>query len=423
MEKLSFENRDGVQLSARLELPDNNPPVAYAIFAHCFTCSKNLSAIRSVAAALGRYNIAVLSFDFTGLGESSGDFADTSFSSNVSDLLDAAAYLQANHTAPQILVGHSLGGAAVLKAALQLPSVQAVATIGAPADVDHIEHHFAAAVPEIESEGVAHVQIVGRPFTIKRAFLDDIRAQSIENCVPQLKAALLVLHSPIDNTVGIQNAERIFTAAKHPRSFVSLDKADHLLGRKADADFAGEVIGAWSRRYLQTAPDTTQTGAAVDGTAASAPDAAAQAPQHQVELATGLVPYTTEIHSGRHRLLADEPTRLGGQDMGPNPYDYLLSALGACTSMTIKMYADRKKWPLESVHVALDHAKIHASDCADCDTPPENKNAKIDEIQRIIELRGPLSDEQRERLMEIADRCPVHRTLHGEIKVRTSEKR
>lgn len=421
MEKLSFENRDGVQLSARLELPGDNRPVAYAIFAHCFTCSKNLSAIRSVAAAMGRYNIAVLSFDFTGLGESSGDFADTSFSSNVSDLLDAAAYLEGHYAAPQILVGHSLGGAAVLKAALQLPSVQAVATIGAPADVDHIEHHFSASVPEIESEGVANVQIVGRPFTIKRAFLDDIRAQSIEDCVPQLKAALLVLHSPIDSTASIENATRIFMAAKHPRSFVSLDQADHLLGRKADADFAGEVIGAWSRRYLQDTPDTTQSGATADGVAATAETD--QPPAHQVELSTGLVPYTTEIHSGRHRMLADEPTRLGGQDMGPNPYDYLLSALGACTSMTIKMYADRKQWPLESVHVALDHAKIHAADCADCETPPESKTVKIDEIQRIITLSGPLSDEQRARLMEIADRCPVHRTLHSEIKVRTSENR
>lgn len=402
MKKLNFTNRDGISLSARLEEPGNEPVSAWAIFAHCFTCNKNLGAIRAISRALGGYGIGVMSFDFTGLGESEGDFADTNFSSNASDLIDAAEWLAQNRAAPALLVGHSLGGAAVLKAAGQLDSVKAIATIGAPADADHIEQHFHAKLPEIADAGEAEVQIEGRPFKIKQQLIQDIRAQSVEDCVREMRKALLVLHSPIDNTVGIENATRIFVAARHPKSFIGLDGASHLLNNKADASFAGDMIGSWARRYLKIE--------------AMKPIENEPSP-NQVNLRTGTVPYTTWIQSGPHRMLADEPTSLGGQGEGPNPYDYLLAGLGSCTSMTIKMYADRKKWPLEGVHVALDHQKIHADDCADCET----RVGKIDEIERVIRLEGDLSDEQRQKLMEIADKCPVHRTLHSEIKVRTEE--
>ncbi|MEQ9363025.1 MAG: bifunctional alpha/beta hydrolase/OsmC family protein, partial [Leptospirales bacterium] len=386
--------------------PDHEPVAAWAIFAHCFTCTKNLSAIRAISQALGRYRIGVLSFDFTGLGESEGDFADTNFSSNVSDLIDAAEWLAENHSAPGLLVGHSLGGAAVLKAAAQLDSIRAVATIGAPADVEHIQQHFQDELPEIQKEGSAEVKIEGRPFLIKQQFVDDIRSQSVEECVRGLRKALLVLHSPVDNTVGIDNATRIFVAARHPKSFIGLDGASHLLNKKTDANFAGDMIGGWARRYLEIeAEDSGVTQGSGDSFGG----------EHQVTVRTGKESFSTQIQAGKHRLIADEPASVGGKDQGPTPYDYLISALGACTSMTIQMYADRKKWPLEGVQVALDHGKIHAEDCADCET----KVGKIDEIKREIRLEGDLSAEQREKLIEIADKCPVHRTLHSEIKVRT----
>jgi uncharacterized OsmC-like protein/pimeloyl-ACP methyl ester carboxylesterase len=406
MKKLTFANRDGISLSARLEEPDEGPVAAWAIFAHCFTCSKNLSAIRAISAALGRHRIGVLSFDFTGLGESDGDFADTNFSSNISDLLDAAEWLAENHGAPGLLVGHSLGGAAVLKAAGRIDSVKAVATIGAPADADHIQQHFQKDIPKIEKEGEAQVQIEGRPFRIKQQFIEDIRSQSVEDGVRELRKALLVLHSPIDNTVGIDNATRIFVAARHPKSFIGLDGASHLLGDKKDANFAGDMIGGWAGRYLN-----------LDAPAAATPQTAGEERStNQVNLRTGKGEgYTTEMHAGKHRLIADEPASVGGHDRGPTPYDYLLAALGSCTSMTIKMYADRKQWPLDGVQVALDHDKVHAKDCEDCET----RVGKLDEVRREIKLEGDLSEEQRQKLKEIADKCPVHRTLHSEIKVRT----
>ncbi len=401
IEKLTFENSSGQKLSARLELPETGDPVAYALFAHCFTCNKNLTAIRNISQGLGEYRIGVLSFDFTGLGESEGEFADTNFSSNVADLVEAAEYLAKNYAPPQILIGHSLGGAAVLRAAEHVPSARAVVTIGAPASPEHIEKHFQNSLEDIEERGVAEVKIEGRPFKIKKQLLEDIREQTLEECVHKLKKALLVLHSPIDNVVGINNATKIFVAAKHPKSFIGLDGADHLMGKKQDSLFAGQMIGAWSQRYL-------------DGIDEDAPDFRTG---HQVGVSTGEVPYTSDVRLGRHRLIADEPTSVGGQDQGPNPYDLLLAALGTCTSMTIKMYADRKKWPVKNIRVHLDHAKVHAEDCENCET----KQGKIDVIDREVELIGDLDDAQRAKLMEIADKCPVHRTLHSEIKVRTSE--
>ncbi len=393
-EKLTFENRDGVRLSARLDLPADGPPLAYALFAHCFTCSKNLKAVGHINQALTRRGIAVLRFDFTGLGESEGDFADTNFSSNIEDLIDAAGFLEETREAPRILIGHSLGGAAVLQAAAALASVRAVATIGAPYDPAHVTHLFEDAADEIVASGEARVSLAGRSFTIKKQFLDDLEAQRVDRNLRDLGRALLIFHSPVDRIVGVDNAALIFQAARHPKSFVSLDQADHLLTNEADSRYIGEVLAAWAGKYIGAAP------------------AAASDDGHEsvVVARVGESGYMTDIIAQGHSLVADEPTSHGGTDRGPSPYGLLSAALGACTSMTLRMYADRKQWPLEGVVTRLKHAKVHAEDCAEC----ESKTGKIDRIERRIELLGDLDDDQKKRLMEIADRCPVHRRrLHA----------
>ena len=397
--KVTFKNRDGVELSGRLELPASATTQAYALFAHCFTCTKNLKSVHDISAALGQNGIAVFAFDFTGLGESEGDFADTNFSSSVNDLIDAAKFLQSEYQAPAILIGHSLGGTAAIRAALEIPSVLAVATIGAPFCPAHVKNLFADDIDSIRADGETQVHIGGRSFRIRRQFLDDINGQSVESALRNLKRALLVFHSPLDNVVGIENATDIFQAAKHPRSFISLDHADHMLSRTEDSTFAGQLLAAWARRYIRLDELEQQNEFRTE---------------HQVAVRTG-ESYTTDVLSGNHRLVADEPASVGGNDFGPSPYGYLQAALGSCTAITIRMYANRKEWPLKEVRVHLNHNKVHAKDCADCDTP----GGKIDELERHIELIGDLSDEQRSRLLEIADKCPVHKTLHSEIKVRT----
>jgi putative redox protein len=395
-EKVEFTGALGVRLAARLDRPPA-PPVAYALFAHCFTCSKDTRAATYVAAALAERGIACLRFDFTGLGGSDGEFANTSFSSNVADLVAAADYLRAHHRAPAILVGHSLGGAAVLAAAARVPEAVGVATIGAPAEPAHVLRH----IPDqdrIAREGAAEVVLAGRPFRIGKGFLDDVAGQRLAGAIGSLRKALLVMHSPRDDTVDIENATRIFVAAKHPKSFVSLDPGDHLLSRREDAAYAGQVIAAWAARYLP------------QGAAAPAPVAG-----KVVVRETREGKFTQLIAAGPHVLRADEPADAGGLDSGPSPYDLLLAGLGACTSMTVRMYADLKKLPLERVTVELRHDKIHAQDCAECET----REGKVDRIERVVRLEGTLDEAARAKLLEIANKCPVHRTLHSEVTVPT----
>ena len=398
IKRLTFTNRYDHQLAAQLDLPVDGKPMAYAIFAHCFTCTKNLKAVGNINRALNRAGIAVLRFDFTGLGESEGDFADTNFTTNVSDLVDAADFLAAGYQAPEILIGHSLGGAAVLQAAAYIESAKAAAVIGAPANADHVLNHMADAYDTIQARGEAEVQLAGRPFKIKKQFIDDLESHKMADVINRLRRALMILHSPIDQTVGIENAADIFKAAKHPKSFVSLDQADHLLSRSADSEYAGTIIAAWARKYITAGTDTESQSAVSD---------------KQVIVRTGPSGYATDIKAGGHSLTADEPVAAGGTNLGPTPYDFLVAGLGACTAITLRMYADRKGWPLEGIEVGLDHQKIHADNCRDCET----KSGYLDTIKREIKLEGPLDDQQQKRLLQIADRCPVHRTLHGEIRI------
>lgn len=405
-EKVTFPGSSGTPLAGRLELPDAQPK-AFALFAHCFTCGKDVLAASRIARALTEFGIAVLRFDFTGLGGSDGDFANTNFSSNVDDLVSAADYLRENHAAPTILIGHSLGGAAVLAVAERIPGARAVATIAAPADTDHVLNLLREDRQEIEETGEAEVCLADRPFRIQKQFLDDVADQPQTERVGRLGAALLVMHSPIDQTVGVDNARRIYEAARHPKSFVSLDGADHLLTRAGDARFAAAMLATWASRYLDDdVPAPLET--------APTPEVAAE-PGWVTVTENGKGPYGQRIAAGQHVLSADEPAPVG-HDTGPSPYDLLLASLGACTSMTLRMYASRKKWPLKSVTVSLRHSRIHAADCAECDT----QTGHLDRVERTIQLVGDLDDEQRQRLLEIADRCPVHRTLHSEIDVRTT---
>jgi putative redox protein len=400
-ERFQFTSVDGHQLAAALDLPEREP-FAYALFAHCFTCGKDVLAARRIAAALSTKGIAVLRFDFTGLGSSEGDFANSTFSSNVADLVRAADHLRETKKAPAILIGHSLGGAAILAAAGQIPEAKAVVTIAAPSDPAHVTGLFRDRIEDIRTHGKVEVSLAGRPFHITSDFLDDIAHHGLMAQVTKLRKALLIMHSPTDDTVGIDNATHIFLAARHPKSFVSLAGADHLLSDRRDAAYVADVIAAWAERYLDP---VASEQAAVPG----------EAPRNVVVRETRNSKFQQTVAVGSHRMLADEPVAAGGEDTGPGPYDFVLAGLGACTSMTMRMYADRKSLPLEQVTVTLKHSKIHAEDCAECET----KEGMLDQIDRVIAIEGALDAEQRKKLMEIADKCPVHRTLKSEIRIQT----
>jgi putative redox protein len=402
IQRVSFEGGQGGMLAARLDMPAGQV-IATAIFAHCFTCSKDIFAAKRVSSELSRHGIAVLRFDFTGLGSSEGDFANTNFSSNCEDLVRAAGWLRDNIEAPTVLIGHSLGGAAVLSIAGSIPEVKAVATIGAPADTEHVVHNFGADLDRIESEGEAEVSLAGRPFRIRKQFLDDIRAQELSGKIRSMRKALMVLHSPVDETVGIDNAAAIFTAARHPKSFVSLDHADHLLSRHEDAVYAAQIIAAWADRYIGR-----------DGKKAEEAEEAEEATGGLVVAETGNGKFQNYVVAGRHRMFADEPESVGGLDSGPSPYDFLSAALGACTAMTLRMYADRKKLELGTIRVEVDHAKVHVDDCEDCMTENTGVGGRIDRFERRITIAGNFDPALHDKILEIADKCPVHRTLeHG----------
>jgi len=402
--KIIFQNNHGESLNGSLELPEKQTK-SFAIFAHCFTCSKNSMAAAHISRALAKQGIAVLRFDFTGLGNSSGDFSNTNFSSNIGDLIAAAAYLEKQFSAPSLLIGHSLGGAAVMVAAQRLSSVKAIVTIGAPATAAHVQNLFADAHQELLENKIACVQLGGRNFTIKQQFIDDLENYNSFEHIQQLGKALLIFHSPVDQVVSIDEAARIYTAARHPKSFVSLDHADHLLSQLEDAHYIATVLSAWVSRYVDelhnAGDDLRQQNKAIkEGT---------------VVIKESDKKFTREINTTHHSLISDEPINVGGADKGPNPYELLLAALGSCTSMTLRMYANHKKLDVQSIEIELHHSRIHAEDCATC----EEQSALVDKITRIIKLTGQLTDKQRARMLEIANQCPVHKTMKNQIVIET----
>lgn len=398
-EKFTFTGKNGQTLDGRLELPLYTKPKAAALFAHCFTCTKQSHAATRVASAVAAKGLAVLRFDFTGLGGSDGDFANAGFATNVEDLTCAAQALADRGLPPVLLVGHSLGGAAVLAAAEHVPQARGVATLNAPYDAAHVFEHFGDAIDDIEEDGEGEVTLAGRKFRIARAFLEQGRDQPQGERIANLGLPLMVMHCPQDEVVGIENARLIFEKAKHPKSFVALDNADHLLTEAGSAEYAANMIAAWATPYLADLPKEPREDFA--GT---------------VEVSTAGGKFAQWVRTANHEFIADEPVSYGGSDHGPTPYDLLLSALGTCTSMTIQMYADRKEWPLENVRIELEHSRDHHTDCVDCekDGPP------IQVIDRAIELSGDLTEEQRQRLMEIADKCPVHKTLLGDLHIHST---
>lgn len=395
-DKIQFPGADGHMLAGLLDLPTGQTPRAMALFAHCFSCSKDIAAARVIAKSLAMQGFGVLRFDFTGLGDSEGSFADTNFSTNLDDLVAAANWLEAEYGGPDILIGHSLGGAAVVAVASRLDQVRAVATIGAPSDAEHVINSFASRLDEIDMRGEAEVLLAGRPFTIKKQFVSDVSGAKVRDAVATLGRPILVMHAPLDAVVGIDNASGLFVNAKHPKSFVSLDTADHLLTQREDAEYAADVIVHWVSRYLPKVVSKSHQDAPAKGV-------------HVSETGTGR--YENRIRVRHHAFVADEPASAGGADAGPNPYEYVAAGLGACTSMTLRMYADRKEWPLAKVSVDVTHAK---EPNADGPTAPI-----IDVFKRSVSIEGDLNEEQKARLIEIAEKCPVHRTLERGAKVQT----
>jgi len=396
---IKFQNRDQLDLSGALHTPNIGEPIAYALFAHCFTCTKSINSAVAISDTLAQRGIATLRFDFTGLGGSKGVFSESNFSTNINDLVDAAKFLEAQYQAPQLLVGHSLGGTAILAASQQIESAKAVVSIGSPSNPEHILHLLAEHLNELEASGSAEVKLAGRPFEFKQDFVDDVRAHEID--YRNLRKALMVMHSPSDDTVSVDEASKIYSQAMHPKSFVSLDQADHLLSQKKDSRYAADVLACWAMRYIEPINES------VTNTTGLAHDVSASAQTKQG--------FLCQINASGHQFVADEPLNMGGSNLGPSPYDLLGSALAACTAMTLNMYARHKKIGLNSVNVSVDHRRIHAQDCVDC----EKVDGRVDVFDRSISLSGDLSPEQKARMLQIADRCPVHKTLENEIKIST----
>lgn len=393
--RVEFPGTEQTALAGVLELPEHGAPQAYAVFAHCFTCSKNSTAATRISRALAAQGIATLRFDFTGLGDSAGEFGNAGFVSNVGDLVAAAHWLQTAYRAPSLLVGHSLGGTAALMAALKLEHVKAVCTIGAPASASHVLRHFANT--SVQPQGHVEVTLGGRQFLLKPSFIEELGRLTHTGLSRKLRRALLIMHAPQDEVVGIDQAQLLFTAALHPKSFVSLDDADHLITRAVDAAYVADTIATWARRYLPRAD------AATDGAPSDLREGDVWIGEHDHG-------FWREMHASGHHIDADEPQAVGGGGRGPTPYDLLLMSLGACTSMTLRQYAIRKGYPLEDVQVRLRHERLHAKDCVECD----GKEGKVERITRELSVRGSLSEAQRADLLRIADRCPVHRTLEGD---------
>ena len=400
-EKVTFKNKEGFELHGKLELPMDQAPHNFVIFAHCFTCNKNFFAVKNISDALTDRGFGVLRFDFTGLGESEGEFSDSNFSGNVEDLLCAEEFLRTNYKSPTLLIGHSLGGPAVYFAAQSLPKVKAVATLGAPSSITHVRHLIKDNLEEINKNGKALVNIGGRSFSIKKQFIEDLEKKELKEILPKLKKSILILHSPQDSIVEIKNAEELYLAAKHPKSFVTLEGADHLLSNKKDSQYAGNIIGSWATRYLEI------------------PILEDIESKHEVVAVLEESGFTTRIKAGNHHFVADEPVSAGGNDFGPDPYQLLAAGLAACTSMTIQMYARRKKWNLQTVETHINHSKSYIEDCANCESP----TAKIDTFEREIVLTGNLDEKQKQRILQIADKCPVHKTLHAQVQIITTLKK
>jgi uncharacterized OsmC-like protein/pimeloyl-ACP methyl ester carboxylesterase len=399
--KLDIINDKGYKLNAYLELPPNQKPAHYAIFAHCFTCNSNLNAVRHISAALTAHGFGVVRFDFTGLGKSEGTFAESHFSANVGDLVAVAQYMKAHYAAPALLVGHSLGGAAVIAAAARLPDIKAVATIGAPARVDHVKKHFSLEKNGTTGDMEWEVNIGGRPFMITKTFLDEMEKVDLNAILGHLHKAVLFLHAPGDNIVGIENAQSLYQSALHPKSFVSLDNADHLLTKKGDSTYAAEIIAAWASRYIPIEPNKML-------------DMAGEQLVGHLNLQEHK--FTTAIQTVNHSLIADEPEDIGGENLGPSPYDYLSAALAACTTMTIRLYAERKGWDLREIYVYITYARKHEDDMKVGPEAPDH----LETFSKKLRFVGNLDETQKERLREIAAKCPVHQTLSLPVQIETS---
>lgn len=398
--KLEIQNNKGYKLQAYLELPANQKPSYYAIFAHCFTCTSTLNAVKNISRALTNHGFAVVRFDFTGLGKSEGEFADSHFSANVSDLLAVNTYLEENYKAPSLLVGHSLGGAAVITGASKLENIKAVATIGAPATVNHVTKLFSHGLDDVQQKGDVTVNIGGRPFKINQEFVDDFSKTNLPEITKNLRKPLLIMHAPFDAIVGIENAEKLYQNAHHPKSFISLDGADHLLSNSRDSMYVGNMIGNWVERFFDSQENTMLD---------------TEGEQLVAHLNLREDNFTTSIQTKKHAFIADEPDSVGGDDFGPSPYDYLSAGLAACTVMTLKLYAERKKWDLQEVYAYITYSKKHSDDLMlNMDKPK-----RMDHLKKRLKFVGNLNEDQKNRLQEIASKCPVHKTLQSEVIIET----